>query len=496
LRFVPYTDLAIIDPMMTTGLVTRTHVHLVFETLFGLDETIIPQPQMLAGYVVEDDGKTWRLTLRDGLRFHDNTPVLARDVVASLNRWMSRDSFGGALLAATDELSAPSDKVVQFRLKHGFPFLPAALARTTGYIPAIMPARLAAVPAGRPVPEMVGSGPFRWSADEHVAGSLAVYRRFEGYVPRPDGVASFTAGPRVAHFDKVEWHTLPDASTAAAALQNGEMDWWEQPTIDLMPVLRADRKLTVQQVEGRGLVAQLRFNQLYPPFDNPALRRAVLSGINQAECMQAVASEDGSLWQDKVGYFTPGSPLASDAGMAALKADMAAARQAVRDSGYDGMRVVMLVGTDVPRIDAISQVTYQLCKQIGLNVDQISADWSTVLARVNNSKPVSEGGWNMFATFSSGIDFSTPAAHNALRGDGLKAWAGWPTNARIEALRDKWLTTAPLAEQQGLCREMQVEAFQSVPYVPLGLFRQPTVYRSDLKGMLVGQPVFTNVRRV
>jgi peptide/nickel transport system substrate-binding protein len=274
------------------------------------------------------------------------------------------------------------------------------------------------------------------------------------------------------------------------------MDWWEQPTIDLMPTLRADRHVTVQQVEGRGLVAQLRFNQLYPPFDNPAIRRAVLSAVNQADCMEAVASEDSSLWQDKVGFFTPGSPLASDAGMDAMTGNIVAARQAVRDAGYDGKRVVMLVGTDVPRINAISQVTFQLCRQIGLNVDQVAADWSTVLGRVNNSKPVAEGGWNVFATFSSGIDFSTPAAHNALRGDGLKAWAGWPTNAKLEALRDKWLTTEPLAEQQSLCREMQVEAFQSVPYVPLGLFRQPTVFRSDLQGMLVGQPMFTNLRRV
>ena len=498
LRFVPYTDLAIIDPMVTTGLVTRTHTHIVFDTLYGLDETLTPRPQMLAGHDVDEDKTTWRLTLRDGLRFHDNTPVLARDVVASLNRWMSRDPCGGALLAATDELSVPSDTVVQFRLKRPFPFLPAALARTTGYIPAIMPARLAATPAARPVPELIGSGPFAWAPDERVAGSLAVYKRFAGYVPRQDGLASFTAGPRIAHFDRIEWHTLPDPSTAAAALQRGEVDWWEQPTVDLMSQLRADRNLTVNQVEGRGLIAQLRFNQLYPPFDNPAIRRAVLGCINQADCMMAVASDDARLWQDKLGIFTPQSPLASDAGMDVITGprDLAAGRLAIKDAGYDGAPIAMLVGTDVPRINAVCQVSYQLCRDLGLNVQQVSADWGTVLARVNNSKPVAQGGWNMFATFSSGIDFSTPAAHNALRGDGLKAWAGWPTNPRIEALRDQWLMTEPLAEQQAICRELQTEALQSVPYVPLGLFRQPTVYRSDLHGMLVGQPLFTNVRRM
>ncbi len=497
LRFVPYTDLAIIDPMMTTGLVTRTHVHLVFDTLYGLDESITPQPQMVAGHVIEDDGKTWRLTLREGLRFHDNTPVLARDVVASLNRWMSRDPFGGALLAATDELSAPSDKMVQFRLKRPFPFLPAALARTTGYIPGIMPARLAATPAGQPVPELIGSGPFMWSDKERVPGSLAVYRRFPGYVPR-DGVPSFTAGPRAAYFDRVEWHTLPDPATAAAALQRGEVDWWEQPTIDLLPMLRKDRNLAVKEVEGRGLIGQLRFNQLYPPFDNPAIRRAVLSCVNQADSMMAVASADNTLWADKVGIFTPGSPLASDAGMEVITGprDLAAGRKAIKDAGYDGSRIVMLVGSDVPRIDAICQVSYQLCRDLGLNVDQVSADWGTVLTRVNNSKPIDQGGWNMFCTFSSGIDFWTPAAHNAIRGNGMKAWSGWPTDPKMESLRDQWLVTAPLPDQQALCRTMQMEAFQTVPYVPLGLFQQPTVYRSDLQGMLVGQPLFTNVRRV
>ena len=498
LRFVPYTDLAIIDPMITTGLVTRTHVHIVFDTLYGLDENIVPRPQMVQGHVIEDDGKTWRLTLRPGLRFHDDTPVLARDVVASLNRWMSKDSFGADLLAATDELSAPDDTTVLFRLKRPFPFLPAALARTTGYIPAIMPARLAATPAGTPVPELIGSGPFAWVNDERVAGSIAVYKRFAGYVPRPDGVASFTAGPRTAHFDRIEWQTMPDSSTAAAALQRGEVDWWEQPTIDLMPSLRADHRLATKQVEGRGLLPQLRFNHLLPPFDNPAVCRAVMAAISQADCMEAVASEDRSLWQDGVGFFTPGSPLASDAGMEAITRprDLPAARQALKDSGYDGSSVTMLVGADVPRINAICQVTYQACRDIGLNVQQINADWGTVLGRVNSMKPVAQGGWNLYPTFSSGIDFWTPAAHSTLRGNGIKGVSGWPTNPHMEELRAKWLGTEPLADQQAICRDMQIEAIKSVPYVPLGLFRQPTVFRSDLQGMLVGQPVFTNLRRV
>jgi len=198
-----------------------------------------------------------------------------------------------------------------------------------------------------------------------------------------------------------------------------------------------------------------------------------------------------------VGFFTPGSPLASGAGMEAITRprNIAAGRQALKDAGYDGEPVTMLVGADVPRINAIAQVSYQACRDIGLNVQQVNADWGTVLGRVNNTKPVAEGGWNMYPTFSSGIDFWTPAAHSTLRGNGLKGVSGWPTIPLLEILRDKWLMTESLAEQQAICRDMQLEAFRAVPYVPLGLFRQPTVFRSDLQGMLVGQPVFTNLRR-
>src|SRR4051794_36355644 len=112
LKFVPQADLAAVDPMWTTAYVTRNHGYLVFDTLYGLDDQYRPQPQMVEGHVTEKDGREWTLTLRDGLLFHDGTPVLARDVVASIRRWGTRDAYGQALLAATDELTALSDRAL------------------------------------------------------------------------------------------------------------------------------------------------------------------------------------------------------------------------------------------------------------------------------------------------------------------------------------------------------------------------------------------------
>jgi len=168
---VPHTGLAIIDPIWTTNYVTRTHAHLVFETLFGVDENQQPHPQMLAGHKVEAAGLTWRLTLREALRFHDGTPVLARDCVVSLERWAKRDGFGQALFAVTDELAATDDRTLVFRLKRPFPHLPIALSRPSALVPLMMPERLAKTDPCTQVPEAIGSGPWRFLPAERVPGA-------------------------------------------------------------------------------------------------------------------------------------------------------------------------------------------------------------------------------------------------------------------------------------------------------------------------------------
>ena len=495
LKFIPYADLALLDPSVS-AFVTRNHVMMVFDTLFALDESMTPQPQMLAGYKTEDDGKTWTLTLRDGLLFHDGTPVLARDCVASIKRWGVRDAFGQALIAATDELSAPDDKTIRFRLKYRFDLLPSALAHPTNTVAAIMPERLANTPAFTVLTEMVGSGPFRYVSGERVPGSRNVYAKFDKYVPTPLGKPSFTAGPRIAHFDRIEWITTPDPATQVAALRAGEVDWVEQPQMDLVPSLRSTKGITLQVAETRGLVGFLRFNQLFPPFDNPAIRRAVLKAVNQTEYMQAVVGTN-STYDDKCGIFGGHSDMANDAGIDVMgKSSVDAIKQELAAAGYKGERVVYLSVTDVPRINAIAEVGADMLRRIGMNVDQVSADWGTVVQRSISKQPLDKGGWSMFASFTGGIDAGTPANNNLLRGNGPNAYNGWPVAPKLEALRDKWLVTADVTEQKALAREMQLQAWQDVPFLPLGSYDQPTAYRSDLTDMLKGLILFTNVRRV
>lgn len=502
LKFIPQSDLSVLDPIWTTAYVTRNHGYLVFDALYGQtgpQAGYTATPQMVAGHSIEDDGKTWKLTLRDGLLFHDGQKVLARDCVASIRRWGTRDTLGQTLMERTDKLWATDDRTIVFRLKRPFPFLPNALAKSAPVMCAMMPERLASTDPFEQVTEAVGSGPYRFRADERVQGSLFVYQRFQGYQPREGSDApEWTSGPKVAHFERIEWHVIPDPATAAAALQTGEMDGWEQPTADLLPVLARDRKLKVELVYEDGFCMVLRPNHLYPPFGNPAVRRALLGVVDQTDVVIAIMGDDSSLWKVPCGFFPPGSPMASDAGMAALtsKRDYDRAKRDLQAAGYKGEPVVLMVPADRPPLKAATDVAADMMKRAGMNVDYQVVDWGTLLQRRASKKPPAQGGWNAFCTTISGTDSFTPATHQGLRGNGGIAWFGWPTSPKIEALRDEWLDAPDLLAQKRIAAEIQAQAFEDVPYFPLGLFYLPSAYRADLTGILHGFPIFWNVRRV
>ena len=496
LKFKPNADLTIVDPVWTTAFSTRYLALLSYDTLYGVDDALNPHPQMLAGHVVEDDGKRWRLTLRDGLKFHDGTPVLSRDVVASIKRWGGKDVFGQTLMAATDELSAASDREVVFRLKHPFPLLPNALGKSTSYMPVIMPERLIADPA-KMVTEVVGSGPFRYLPDERMVGARSAWARWDGYVPRLDGVPQFSSGPKVAKLDRVEWVVIPDAPTAAAALMTNEIDWYEDVLLDLMPVLKRNPDIVLGSYNPAGNMGILRFNSLQPPFDNPAIRRAILGAIDQAEIMSAVAGNDPSMWNGKVGVFCPDSPMASDAGMEALTSprDYDRVKHDLAAAGYKGERVAYLSAVNFFTMAQQDNVAADQMKRAGMNVDLISVDFGTWLQRRASQAPIDQGGWSCTDSLLPGLDLWDPASHLGLRGNGLAAWPGWPTSPQLETLRSDWFLAADEAGRKDICRRIQLQAWQDVPYIPTGRWTDVTAYRSSLSGMLKGMPIFYNLQK-
>jgi peptide/nickel transport system substrate-binding protein len=495
ITFVPHADLASLDPVWTTADVTRNFSLAVYDTLYGYDAEFKGQPQMVEGYTTENDDKQWDLSLRDGLKFHDGTPVLARDCVATITRWAKRYPMGQALMARTDELSAVSDKTIRFRLKRPFPLLPEALAEP--YC-SIMPERLAKTDAFEQIKEAVGSGPFKFVAAERIPGQRVVFDRNPDYIPRLSDKPSFSAGPKVVYVDRVIWNFLQDPSTASAALTQGEVDWWENPTIDLVPQLRRNKDVVLTVKDHTGRIGCLRFNQLFPPFDNVAIRRVVLSAMDQKEVITAAAGAVPSLIKTDVGLFVPGTAMASDVGVEITRGpkDLDSIKRNLASAGYQGERVVVLAASTIPNIFAAAQVATDVLQRIGMNIDLQVLEWGSVVARRASREPVDKGGWNIFYTYLGGMGNISPGPNIAIRASGADAWFGWPTDPKMEALRAVWFDAPDLETQQKICREMQEEFWRNPSYVPLGMYDQPTGFRSYLQDVRDGWPQFYGVRRV
>ena len=483
LRFVPASDLASLDPIWTTAPSTKNHGYLVYDQITAVDSHFKPQPQMAEGWTVEDDGRAYVFTLRAGLRFHDGEPVRALDCVASIRRWGARDGFGQALAAATDALEPLDDRRFRFRLKKRFPLLPAALGKSSSSQCFIMPERLAKTDPFQQVSDPTGSGPFRFLKDEWVTGARAAYAKFEGYLPRPEPVDGI-AGGRVARVDRIEWTIIPDPATASAAMMAGEQDYWEQPLPDLVPVLRRNRDLVVEPRYFGGTYLMLRFNQLQPPFDNPALRRAVAMAVDQADYMRAIAGADPTGWGTCRSFFACGTPLGEETAGDLLKSpSLERARAAVRAAGYAGERVVVLGARDFNSVNATTQVTVDLLGKLGFNVDYVSADWGTVVQRRTSKEPVERGGWSIFHTPWNAVDILDPAVNQTLRSSGKTAWFGWPDDPALEQLRQAWFDAADDGARKAIADQIQLRAFDSLPYVPLGFYRQLHAWRRNLTGV-------------
>lgn len=497
LRFVPYADLVGLDPIWTTADVVRDHGYLVYDTLFGTDEAFQPRPQLAEGYATEDGGLLCTVTLRQGITFHDGEPIRARDCVASLRRWMAVAPMGQSLNAVLDELAAVDDRRLRFRLKQPFPLLVPSLAQVIAPVPFIMPERVAQTPADKQLTDTTGSGPFRFRRDEYQQGNRAVYERFAAYAPTPDGGSGLTAGPKRAQFDRIEWRIIPDASTSAAALQRGEVDWFADPPPEILDLLRRSRNIQVGCMELLPGVNVMRWNQLNPPFDNKRMRQALLPAIDQSDFVVAAAGTDPGNWAVDTGFFPPGSPMASGAGLAPLMGprDLAKTKRLLREAGYDGQKVRQIGPTDTVVTGALAQVTADLLRRLDINVDVALSDSGTVTQRRRSMEPLDKGGWSVGCWSFPGLWFLNPATHILLRGNGRDAWFGWPTAPRLETLRDEWMAATAPDEQKRIARAIQVAGMDELPCIPLGCVYHNTALAANLKDRVVGMPFFWNIRR-
>ncbi len=496
LRFVPQANLTLLDPIFTTALVTVNHGWAIYDMLFGVDRNDRIRPQMAEGYSVSDDGRTYLIRLREGLKFHNGEPVRAQDASASLHRWAVRESIGQSLLKAVDNWGAQDDRTLKIELKYKLPIFIDALAHGAGSVPFIMPEHVAKTDPYKQITDYTGSGPFRFIKEAFVPGSFVLYLRNEDYVPRQEP-ADWTSGGKVAHFDRLEWHVIADSATAAAALQAGEVDWYDQVEADLVPVLRQHPDVAIGSSNPLGFNGMLRFNHLHPPFNNVAIRRAVMMAVNQTDYLAAITGNDPGSFRTCKSFMPCGALYGKELGAAAMPGDLAQARAALAAAGYSNEKVVIINPTDFVTIGPMGNVTYDLLRKLGMNVEIVETDWGTVTQRRASKEPIEKGGWSILHTWAPSNVIANVVEHAFLRGLGATGWFGWFGDEEIERLTERWLQANTDDERVSITDTIQTRAFEMVPAIPLGQFQIRTAYRRDLAGVIEGSGAFPwNIRRL
>lgn len=492
LRIVPHAHLYSIDPVFTMEYITRSHGYLVYDTLFALDETLQPQPQMVQDWSVSEDGLEWRFTLRPGQSWHDGSPVTADDCVASLLRWGTRDAQGWLLLSNTEAIRATGPDSFTIRLRSPHPGLIADLAKSALNVPFMMPRRIAQTSPYLPITDATGSGPYRFLPELWEPGRLAVYERNPAYQPRPEPV-SFAAGGKIAHFDRIELLGFPQPREALQALVDGEVQFLETPSMRDLGLISGRDDIRTEIFDPAGNTALAIFNHQMPPFDNPAIRRAVLIAMSQSAYMGAAVS-DKAYWSPCLSIYPCHTRLASviETGLY-MRGDIALARQALAEAGYDGTPVVILDPADSAVISSFAQVSVALLRDLGMNVIHHETTWRALRDAVGIRSGVPGQVWNLFHTWWTADDLANPL-HILFSGDPVRGWVGWPSDPELEALRARYALTPDEAARAELARSIQDRIVQGGHLAVLGQFIQPVAMRSTLEGLQGPFPLYYTLR--
>lgn len=486
-RSIPIGNLKVVDPIWTTAYITRNHAYMVWDTLFSLDADNRPQPQMVDTWTVSDDKLTYTFTLRDGLKWHDGGAVTAADCVASLKRWAAKDGMGQALMSYTASLEPVDAKSFRLTLKQPIGFVIDALAKIDSNVPFMMPERIAKTDPNTQITEVIGSGPFRFVAEEWVPGSKVVYEKFKDYVPRKEP-ASQAAGGKVVHIDRVESVYMPDAGVAMAAIAGGEIDLHESPATDLLTLVAGNPDVVIVPNDKLGYQLFMLLNHLHPPFDNKAVRQAVLWGMKQEEFLVAMTG-DPKRYQVCAAVYGCGLPNESKAGTEPLmNPNVDKAKSLLQAAGALGAKIALMDQTDNDVHKAVL-IASQSLRRMGFNVEVVAMDWSTLIQRRASKAPPAQGGWNVFLTNATGTGIANPLIHNFVKNcEG--AWYHWACDQRVIDLGRKWALETDAAKQRQLIDELQGVHLDNVSYVPLGMYRPAIIYRKELTDIIPAPAIF------
>lgn len=497
LRYTPQAKLSVYDNTINQSSMTHQHAYMIYDTLFSVDSKEVPQPQMVESHTLSADGRLYTFKLRTGLKFHDGSPVTSKDAVASIKRWAPKDTNGAIMIKNGMDLKVVDDRTFTMALKEPWGSVLDSMAKMSAKALFVFREADANIDGGTPISNNIGSGPFKFVPAELIQDSKYVYAKNTDYVPRSEA-PSWYSGGKVVKVDRVEWVIIPDSATATAALDRGEIDWYETPPLDLLPNLKRNPEIVSKVHNPNGAIGIMRPNHLHPPFNNVKARQAFMHAVDQKDYMQAAVGSDPNNWKTCWAWMGCGTSTGTEVGAEMFqKKDIAKAKALLAESGYKNEKVVVLVPTDQQIIRDMTIVTIANLREAGFNVEDVNTDWGGLLARRAKQDAPEAGGWSVVHTWGFGFELGSAISNYGLTtACDRSGWPGWPCDETMTKLRNDWAAEGDITKRKAIGAAIQRRAVEQAYFTPLGTFFQPMAYRKNVTNIIeVAIPVFWNLEK-
>ena len=466
-RVALYSEAPTLDSLWTTAIIVVVPSQHVFEYLFAFDERWDSKPFLAEKLEIGNGGKSYTISLRKGIKFHNGKEMTAEDVIASLNRWGKVSGEGKLVYKVLNEISAPNPQTVKIDLKEPFAPMVVYLTGPNGGGALIMPKEQADKAGTERATEYIGTGPYKFV--EHVPDRHIKVVRYDQYVPREEPPSAY-AGRRTAYFDEILFTPVPDAAARIAGVETGNYQWAEEVTRDEYDRLKGSRDvdaIVVKPLRFQGVV----FNKKQGPMANVKLRQAVQAALDHDEIM-AAAFGPKDFWRIDQSLLPPESIWFSEAGKELFnKKDLDKAKALVKESGYNGEPVRWLGPADREDYFATAVTGVQQLKNIGINAEVASMDWGAVVKA--RTQP------EQYEIFNTGFSFSPEPTQLSFV---TAEWPGWWVNEEKEKQLAALNAETDQQKRKALWDKMQTLVYQEAPIIKVGEFFGLSIKRKELKG--------------
>lgn len=458
-----------LDVHMTSSYVTQEVGSHIVEGLYTIDANYESVPMLAEDTVMSDEGKHYVITIRKGVKFHNGEEMTTADVVASLERWVKKTSYGAILGKVLDRFEIKDDYTFEIFLNEPCVVLTTLLAFPNQQAGIYASESLAEdTDTGIPNEKIIGTGPYKLL--EHKPDRHVKLERFEEYCAR-DEEPSGHAGRRTAYAKLLNFIPVSEDAVRKDGVSTGDYDFAEQISTDMYELVSMDMNSEPVVIQPWWWPMMV-FNKQEGIFSEVKARQAVLACLDMDEMMQAAFGNPLFYRVDPSAMFVE-QPMYSTGGIELYnQKDVEKAKALLAETSYKGEPIIWYTTKDYPYMYRIALVAVEHMKAAGFNVDLRVVDWATIVQyRTQPSE------YNIF----SGATTFTPDPGVLPHLDA--SWPGWWVNEEKDKMIVKLNAETDVEKRQAIWDEFQATyIYGDVPFIKFGDFFLLSVKSPDMKG--------------